>query len=105
MLKWENNNDLDLSVIDPSDAPISYSTQVTEFGTLDHDLRVGPGEERITIHTHRAGNYQIIVNDYSNTGTPGFELTVVMDGETRKVYVGTLKDGRRTYKLEMNLKP
>ena len=105
VLRWENENDLDLSVIDPSGVKISYATPVTKTGRLDHDVTVGPGEETIRIDTRPPGTYRVIVNDFSAIDTPEFKLTVVVGGEVRKTYVGNLEEGRRTYTLDLDLIP
>jgi hypothetical protein len=49
--------------------------------------------------------YQIRVNDFSDKGSPEFELAVVVDDNTLKRFVGQLEDGRRSYDLTLIIEP
>ena len=71
-LKWDNRNDLDIHLIEPSGNTISYRNKVSRAGgTLDVDMNAGEQESNKPIENifygvnAPAGHYRIVVDFYS----------------------------------------
>lgn len=71
-LKWDNRNDLDIHLIEPSGNRISYRNKVSRAGgTLDVDMNAGEQESNKPIENifygvnAPAGHYRIVVDFYS----------------------------------------
>ncbi len=112
-LMWNNRNDLDLHVIDPTGAHIWYrNKQSPSGGTLDVDANANPLEltnrpvENIfwTPGAAPQGEYQVYVHHFANHGDPDpteFTLRIVMNGRVRE-FSGNLNPKERSETLRVN---
>jgi hypothetical protein len=95
-LKWATSDDLDLSVVDPSSAEVSYhNPRVPSSGELDVDANAGchadtavPVENVFWPESQApTGEYMIAVNLYQrcggNAGPVPFTITLLNKGETQ----------------------
>ncbi|MES4793296.1 MAG: hypothetical protein C4321_10245, partial [Chloroflexota bacterium] len=101
-LSWENTNDLDLHVIDPTGFEIFYGRRRSPSGgMLDVDMNVAPALqsraiENVFFPLGRAplGQYLVSVKNYrrnEETDPTPFRVEVKVRGQTR-VYTGTLPE-------------
>jgi hypothetical protein len=94
-LRWDNNDDMDLHVIDPAGDEIYYrNTSVDSGGQLDHDNipgcdapEVGNGNAENIFWPSGdapAGSYTVFVHEYNNCSQVNalWTLTVRVDGRT-----------------------
>lgn len=82
-LTWDNSADLDLYVLEPSGATISYGNRTSASGgQLDVDDTDGFGPENVFWPTGQApvGTYQVQVNLFRGSPTP-FRVRVLNGGE------------------------
>ena len=103
-LAWNNVNDLDLHVVAPSGATISYQSRQSRcHGMLDVDMNASPDRrsrrpvENIFWPTGQAprGAFIVLVHHYKNHGgvdPTSYQVIVKVDGKTRK-FSGAVTSG------------
>ena len=92
-LSWNTPTDQDLYVADPLGETIYYSnTASSSGGQLDRDDTDGYGPENIFwIDSAPDGEYQVSVNDYSNTSTSNtVYVTVTAPGKNKRFTASTI---------------
>jgi hypothetical protein len=108
-LNWTTLTDLDLRVVDPEGFEIYFNDPVSESGgQLDLDSRAscdfddaGRGNENVfwPRDVAPAGNYEVLVNMYSDCGTfatdvdTDFTVSVILDGTDLSVHEGSFTPG------------
>ncbi len=110
-LMWNNLNDLDLHVIDPAGAHLSYrNRQSPSGGELDVDANADFMTERPVENIYwppgRApqGDYQVYVHHYANKGAPDptpYTLRIVMNGRVRE-FTGALSPREESRRIRVN---
>ncbi len=105
VLTWTAGNDLDLSVQPPTAPLIWYGTRTpVAGGSLDQDDQNGPGEETITMSSVDAGSYRVVVHNYSGRDPAEYRLSVTVNGELRRTFVGTLASQGQRYTLQVEVR-
>jgi hypothetical protein len=98
-LLWDNGNDLDLHVVDPSGAEIYFSNpRSSTGGSLDHDDTAGCSTsgthvENVFWPTGGAppGRYRVVVKNYTSCGSPTqYRLRVTVGGHVIRDSTATL---------------
>ncbi|CUU02956.1 MAG: hypothetical protein N2045_04620 [Fimbriimonadales bacterium] len=110
-LMWNNFNDLDLHVIDPTGAHISYrNRQSPSGGELDVDANADFMTDRPVENIYwrpghaPQGDYQVYVHHYANKGAPDptpYTLRIVMNGRVRE-YTGALNPREESRPIRVN---
>ena len=101
-LYWENKNDLDLHVVEPSGEHLFFAHRRSRSGgALDVDMNVQPATNRPAEHIYwpvgwaPAGTFQVLVHHFRNHGAPdptAYRVEVRAGGRTR-VYTGAVSWG------------
>jgi hypothetical protein len=104
ILAWEDRNDLDLHVICPGGAEISYLTRNACNGHLDVDANgdtrtaTASPVENVYFDNPAAGTYRVIVDPYvMRVGVESrYRVTIRREGEDDKVIEGVAHNGQRS---------
>lgn len=110
-LMWNNLNDLDLHVIDPAGAHISYRNRESPSGgALDVDANADFMTERPVENIYwppghaPRGDYQVYVHHYANKSAPDptpYTLRIVMNGRVRE-FRGALSAREQSPRIWVN---
>lgn len=105
VLQWTANVDLDLSARLPDGTRIWFGDRELPNTKFDDDITSGPGKETITVTGATPGLYEVVAQNFTGVGSPEFRLSIVVDGNVKKVYRGRIDEGLQRYVLVLECEP